>query len=155
VQYNGLGYGKWDFGWSKWRDVARSDYLDVLGIDFYRDQIWMWAEYSVRYAAKWADVEEKPWYIIETSGAGKCGPTGYDTDSPTCDQIKKYVKEAVTHSTGDPDVIGFYRLWGNYEVGGDRWSNGYNIYTNPGTFPVENTDLVGKKYSVMIRDFGE
>jgi hypothetical protein len=54
----------------------------------------------------------------------------------------------------DPEVIGFYRLWGNYEQSDDHWSDGYNIYTNPGYTPVANKDKNGYKYEDLIHDYG-
>jgi hypothetical protein len=88
----------------------------------------------------------KEWWLVETDGAGYPRNHG----KPVIEDINKLVR--LSHQYG-AEVLGFYRLWGDYQ--GQDYNKAYNIWTNPGLNPIPNEDVNGEKYWWNIRTLYE
>lgn len=137
-------------GWRKpaWTSVARSQYLDVLGFDFYPDQ-W-WSQWGKKYLQKMEDFAkrndiDKPWWIIETPGAW-----GPKMKEPLAKGIQSLSEEMM--DTYDADVVGWYKLWGEKPSGSTDYAGAYDIFIKyEGSNPQAAVDKDGYVYYVYIQ----
>ncbi|NIP36458.1 MAG: hypothetical protein GWN18_16005, partial [Thermoplasmata archaeon] len=126
--------------------LADDPNLDVLGIDIYWDQ-WL-GLFSICMPWRMGRLSRevgKPWWLVETAGAYGLGGI---IKTPSCRKVRRNAERCRRHGA---QVLGFYRLWGDYGGLLDPASD-YNIFTEPGNAPVETKDGRGRVYWRTIRD---
>ena len=138
-----------------WRAVGLGNPdLDVLGIDIYRTHLWTGSIRDKRRMKSLSAEYGKPWWVVEMEGApsptrwpGRAGHSSV----PSVDECREWAEECERYGA---KVVGFYRLWGDYEPSVTAFDSAYNIYQNPGD-DAKETVVDGKSYAAMIRDLFE
>ena len=137
----------WGHDWKKqcWKELAKSNTINVIGIDTYRTHLELWIDLKHDMVDMYnlhIDVN-KPWWIVETEGADSPSDSSKNPSVEKIRQTVNYANDQGVH------LIGFYRLWGNSN--GDH-DSAYNIYTNPGNNPTPRIDDDGRYYWEGLRD---